>query len=56
VGRPRAHQLRRWLLDADIALKGTSSAPARARLELERIVVRLATASDPRARRRSGSR
>jgi len=56
VGRPRAHRLRRWLLDADIAIKSTSSAPALARLELECIIVRLATASDPRARQRSGSR
>ncbi|MFV2066119.1 MAG: DNA polymerase III subunit delta [Pirellulales bacterium] len=56
VGRPRAHQIRRWLLDADIALKGVSSALPRARLELEKIIVRLATAADPRTIRQSCSR
>src|SRR5208283_1177970 len=41
LGRPRAGQLYHWLLDADLALKGTSSSPTRARLLLEEFVVRL---------------
>ncbi|OYV94692.1 MAG: DNA polymerase III subunit delta [Planctomycetia bacterium 21-64-5] len=41
MGRQRAGQLYRWLLEADLALKGTSSAPARARTVLEQLVVRL---------------
>ncbi len=42
LGRERAGHLYRWLLEADLALKGTSSAPARARLVLETLIVRLA--------------
>ena len=41
IGRARTAQLDRWLLDADLAMKGHNSAPARARLELERLIVRL---------------
>ena len=41
LGRGRAGQLYGWLLDADLALKGTSSAPARARLVLEELIVRM---------------
>ena len=41
LGRQRAGQIYRWLLDADLALKGSSSAPARARTVLEQLVVRL---------------
>jgi DNA polymerase-3 subunit delta len=55
LGRARAAQLYHWLLDADLALKGTSSSPARARLLLEEFVVRLSApqsaigkASNPR--------
>jgi DNA polymerase-3 subunit delta len=40
IGRQRAAALYRTLLDADLALKGQSSAPARARLVLERLLVR----------------
>ena len=39
LGRHRAAELYRWLLEADLALKGTSSAPARARLVLEELIV-----------------
>ncbi|HEY2894138.1 MAG TPA: DNA polymerase III subunit delta [Pirellulales bacterium] len=42
LGRARAEQLYRWLLEADLALKGTSSSPARSRLVLEELMVRLA--------------
>jgi DNA polymerase-3 subunit delta len=42
LGRQRAGQLYRWLLEADLALKGTSSSPARSRLVLEELIVRIA--------------
>ena len=41
LGRRRAGQLYRWLLDADLALKGSHSSPVRARFALERLIVRL---------------
>jgi hypothetical protein len=41
IGRQRAGQLYQTLLEADLALKGSSSAPARARLVLERLIVKL---------------
>lgn len=41
LGRQRAGQIYTWLLEADLALKGVSSAPARARTVLEQLVVRL---------------
>ncbi|MEX2114002.1 MAG: DNA polymerase III subunit delta [Pirellulales bacterium] len=52
LGRPRARQLYGWLLEADLALKGSSSSPARARLLLERLIVRLSAppAAAPPAR------
>ncbi|MEM6798433.1 MAG: DNA polymerase III subunit delta [Planctomycetota bacterium] len=48
IGRDRAAKLDRWLLDADLAMKGHNSTPARARMELERLVVRLSHAADAR--------
>lgn len=45
LGRARASQIYRWLLEADLALKGSSSAPARARLVMETLITRLAAAS-----------
>jgi DNA polymerase-3 subunit delta len=44
LGRARAKQLYGWLLEADLALKGTSSSPTRARLLLEQLIVRLSAA------------
>jgi DNA polymerase III subunit delta len=41
IGRPRAKQLTRWLLAADLAVKGHNSSDDRARIELERLIVRL---------------
>lgn len=41
IGRGRASQLADWVLEADLAMKGHNSAPARARLELERLLLRL---------------
>jgi DNA polymerase-3 subunit delta len=48
LGRQRAGEIYRWLLEADLALKGTSSAPTRARTLLEQLVVRLGAAEDRR--------
>ena len=48
LGPQRAGQLYRWLLEADLALKGTSSAPARARLVLELLIARMSTAAAPK--------
>ncbi|HEY1784904.1 MAG TPA: DNA polymerase III subunit delta [Pirellulales bacterium] len=45
IGRVRAAQLYRWLLDADLALKGASSSPTRGRMVLERLLIRLSTAA-----------
>jgi DNA polymerase-3 subunit delta len=51
VGRVRAQRLYRELLEADLALKGASSSPARARLVLEELIARLSTAAAPAATR-----
>ncbi len=45
IGRQRARQLTQWLLAADLAIKGHNSSDERARIELERIIVRLAKES-----------
>lgn len=42
LGRHRAHQLHAWLLEADLALKGSHSPPSRGRFVLERLFLRLA--------------
>src|SRR4051812_15117832 len=42
IGRVRAKQLTGWLLAADLAMKSHNSSDDRARIELERIIVRLA--------------
>lgn len=49
LGRKRATQLGRWLLETDLALKGASSAPAKARLAVEQFVLRLAAPERPHA-------
>lgn len=48
LGRRRAGAIYGWLLEADQALKGRSSAPARARLVLEQMTARMSTAADTR--------
>jgi DNA polymerase III subunit delta len=48
IARPRAKFLTQWLLAADLAIKGHNSSDERARVELERLIVRLAAASSPR--------
>lgn len=42
IGRERAKQLVGWLLAVDLAIKSHNSADARARMELERLIARLA--------------
>ena len=49
IGRTRAKQLYGWLLEADLALKGTSSSGERARLVLEQLIVRLSRQLAPKA-------
>lgn len=49
LGRTRAGQLYRWLLDADLALKGGSSTAVRARMVLERLIIRVAAPAPPKA-------
>jgi DNA polymerase-3 subunit delta len=41
IGRHRAAKIYRWLLGADLALKGASSSGDRARMVLEQLIVRL---------------
>jgi DNA polymerase III subunit delta len=48
IGRPRAKQLYRWLLAADLELKGHNSTKDRARRVLETLIVRLAKEAAPR--------
>lgn len=50
LGRERAKQLTASLLAADLAIKGHNSADARARLEIERLIVRLSAANQPARR------
>lgn len=47
LGRARATRLYRWLLEADLALKGSSSSPARSRLVLEQLIVRISVPQRP---------
>jgi len=47
LGRSRASHLYRWLLEADLALKGSSSSPARSRLVLEELIVKLSQSPAP---------
>ena len=51
IGRHRARLLAGWLLAADLAMKGYNSSDDRARLELERLIVRLGAASQEAAAR-----
>jgi DNA polymerase-3 subunit delta len=44
IGRQRGKQITRWLLAADLAMKGHNSSDDRARTELERLLVRVAHA------------
>ena len=44
IGRQRAKQITQWLLAADLAMKGHNSSDERARMEIERLIIRLSTA------------
>ena len=47
LGRARAGKLHAWLLDADLALKGASSSPTRARFVLEQLIARMSKQAVP---------
>ncbi|GIW93859.1 MAG: DNA polymerase III subunit delta [Pirellulaceae bacterium] len=47
IGRRRASQLYRWLLEIDLALKGTHSQPDRARFALEQLILKLSRPTAP---------
>ncbi len=47
IGRPRARQLSRWLLAADLGLKGHNSGKAAARRVIETLVLRLSREAQP---------
>src|SRR5439155_26614711 len=48
LGRKRAGQLYRWLLELDLSLKGSHSQDDRARWALEQLVLRMANPTSPR--------
>lgn len=50
LGRERAAQLYAWLLDTDLALKGSHSNPHRARFALERLFLRMGRRVNPQPR------
>ncbi len=54
IGRRRASRLYRWLLETDLALKGSHSQPHRARFALEHLILKLARwpeSTEPRVSR-----
>lgn len=51
LGRERAGQIYQWLLETDLALKGSHSTPHRARFMLEQLILRMAKEVAPRRRR-----
>jgi DNA polymerase III subunit delta len=55
MGRQRARQITGWLIAADLAMKGHNSADDRARIELEKLIVRLAADSHADPPNRSGA-
>ncbi len=52
LGRQRAGQLYRWLLEADLALKGSHSSPRRQRFVLELLIIRMSKQLSPGVSRR----
>ncbi len=55
LGARRAARLDRWLLEADLALKGSSSSGDRARLVLEKLFVRMSRQLSPAGARLQAS-
>ena len=53
IGRHRAKQLTEWLLAADLAMKGHNSSEERARLEIERLIIRLSAMNNEGTSRRT---
>ena len=51
IGRQRAVKLFAWLLETDLALKGTHSAPHLARLAMETLIIRISAAPQTAAAR-----
>ena len=47
IGRARAGQLAEWVVESDLAMKSYNSSPQRARIELERLVMRLSREAAP---------
>jgi DNA polymerase-3 subunit delta len=54
IGRARAKQITGWLLAADLAMKSHNSSDDAARIELERLIVRLANTSPVAAATKQG--
>jgi DNA polymerase-3 subunit delta len=52
LGRDRAGKLYQWLLEADLAMKGTHSQPDRARFVLEQLILGLSKHLAPPSQRR----
>lgn len=48
LGRLRAGEMNRWLLELDLALKGSHSQEDRSRFALEQFILRMAKGTDPR--------
>jgi DNA polymerase III subunit delta len=46
LGRHRAKQLTQWLLAADLAMKSYNSSDERARMEIERLIIRLSASAN----------
>ncbi len=55
IGRHRAKHLTEWLLAADLAMKGHNSSKERARIEVERLIMRLSTAFQNRLTNAGGA-
>ncbi len=55
IGRHRAKQITEWLLAADLAMKGHNSSDERARMEIERLIIRLSTACQTSPPSRGGA-
>jgi DNA polymerase III subunit delta len=54
IGRQRAKQLTHWLLAADLAMKSHNSSDERARMEIERLIIRLAAGEKAAPQSRGG--